>query len=162
MFQLCLAAGLLLGCGCAAGISRQGYTLQDIKNAELANTNLVAACHLAIKNGATYEASEVDILGKIEAFDTSVSVDCDEAYVLDIFCREACALGADFVNLTDEHYPSFWSTCYRAKAEFLRYKNRDQAKLIVSDAKYDPQLIIERSKEQKKRQEAVIIVSAGH
>jgi hypothetical protein len=149
-----LSAGLLALCGCAAGISRQGYTLRDINK-----PGHPTDCHLTVKCNATYALADADVVGHIEAFDTSVSINCDEAYVLDIFCKEACALGADVVNVTDEHYPNFWSTCYRAKAEFLRYKDRDQVKLLVSDAKYDPQLIIQRSKESKKRTEAVIIAT---
>ena len=108
-----LSAGLLALCGCAAGISRQGYTLGDVRQ-----PGHPTDCHLAFKCKATYESNEVEVVGHIKAYDTSVSVTCDEAYILDIFSKEACALGADVVNVTDEHYPSFWSTCYQAKAEF--------------------------------------------
>jgi len=151
----CVTIVLLLLCsGCAAGISRHGYTLNDIKN-----STSPTDCHPTIKCNATYDPSGATVLGMIDAHDTGFSTDCDEAYVLDIFCKEGCALGADFVNLTEEHQPDFWSTCYRAKAEFIRFNDRDQAKLLVSDAKFDPQLIIQRAKASKKRQEAIIIAS---
>ena len=151
------APAVLIGfCGCAAGISRQGYTLRDIGTVPRSEL-----CPIAIKHDAIYEQADVDVVGRIKAFDTSVSVNCDEAYVLDLFCREACALGADLVNVTNEREPDLWSTCYRAQAEFVRFKNRDQAKLLVSDSKYAPELIIERSVKAGKRNRQIIAACVG-
>ena len=78
---------------------------------------------------------------------------------MDIFCKEACALGADLVNVTDEKQPDFWSTCYRAKAEFLHFKDREEAKVLLSDAKYAPDLIIDRSEKSKRRAREIIAAS---
>ena len=35
-------------------------------------------------------------------------------------------LGADVINITDERLPDILSTCYRAKAEFIRLKDRQE------------------------------------
>ena len=137
--------------GCAAGISRTGYDSQDLP--EVAS---VSNCNIAIKYQANYTEEEVDIIGEIKAYDTGFSVYCDEAYVLNIFCEEACKQGADLVNITKEKYPSWKSSCYRAKAEFLKFKDRDMIKSLVSDKKYAPELIIERSQETAQRTKKVI------
>jgi len=66
-------------------------------------------------------------------------------------------LGADVINITQEKQPNpLTSTCYRAKAEFLRFKNREKAKNLVSDAKYAPEAIIERSAKFSKRNKEVM------
>jgi hypothetical protein len=104
-----------------------------------------------------YNTNDVEILGSIHDYDTGFSTDCDEAAILDIFCREGSMLRADLINITEEKQPNPWtSTCYRAKAEFLRFKDREKAKVLVSDAKYAPDLIIERSAAAGKRNREVI------
>lgn len=136
---LMASMGLLVLCSCSAGISRYGYEIQDLNNTSNSSSR---ECHIAINNQLAYDKSEVEVLGSIEAYDTSISVICSEAYVLDLFAKDACALGADAVNITEEKYPSFWSTCYRAKAEFLRFKKREQASLLTSDTKYGQKRIV--------------------
>lgn len=149
MMFLCGVA--ILVSGCAAGITRTGYQLP--KNQE---RNKLQRCPIAIQCNAKYDGNNIVVLGSIHEYDTGFSVDCDEAYILDIFCREGCMLGADIINITEEHQPDLWSTCYRAKAEFLRVKDREQAKGLLSDPKYAPNLIIERSVKSKKRTRELI------
>ena len=97
------------------------------------------------------------MLGSIQAYDSGLSTGCDEAAILDIFCQDATMLQADTINITEEHQPSLLtSTCYRAKATFLCFKDRERAKNLVSDAKYAPDLIIERSTQFSKRSKEVI------
>jgi hypothetical protein len=144
MMVLCGVA--ILVSGCAAGITRTGYRLpENQKSKDLQR------CPITIQCNAKYDTNDVVVLGSIDAYDTGFSTDCDEAYVLDIFCREACSVGADLINITEEKHPDGWSTCYRAKADFLRFKDRDKAKGLLSDAKYAPNLIIERSVKSQKR-----------
>src|SRR5205814_6958379 len=101
--------------------------------------------------------NDVERLGSIRGHDTGLSTDCDEAAILDIFCREGSMLGADLINITEEKQPNPWtSTCYRARAEFLRFRDREKAKGLVSDAKYAPTLIVERSAATGKRNREVI------
>jgi hypothetical protein len=147
---LCSAAILLSGC--AAGITRTGYQLPPNQNSKD-----LQRCPIAIQCNAKYDINDVVVLGSIHAYDTGLSTDCDEAYVLDIFCREACSVGADLIDITEEHEPNpLTSTCYRARATFLRFKDRAEAKGLVSDAKYAPNLIIERSAKFSKRDKEVI------
>jgi hypothetical protein len=153
LMALCGVA--ILASGCAAGISRTGYHLPT----DQASNNLPRR-PIAIRYEMHYSPNDVEVLGSIHAYDTGFSTDCDEAYVLDIFCREAYMVGADFINITEEKQPSVWtSTCYRAKADFLRFKDREKAKGLVSDAKYAPNLIIERSVAAGKRTRKVIVAA---
>jgi hypothetical protein len=41
----------------------------------------------------------------------------------------------------------------------LRFKDREQAKVLLSDAKYAPDLIIDRSEKSKKRAREIIAAS---
>jgi outer membrane lipoprotein SlyB len=153
MMAVCLAS--LLVSGCAAGISRTGYKLppgQTSKDLPLRP--------IAIQYNAKYDTNDVVVLGSIHDYDTSVSTHCDEAFILDIFCREGGMLGADLINITEEHQPDFWSTCYRAKATFLKFKDREKAKSYVSDAKYSPEEITKRVTAANKRTEGIIIGAA--
>src|SRR5437867_4632864 len=147
---------VILSTGCATGITRIGYQLPSRGEAKD-----LTKCPIAIRAYASYDASAVDVLGSIKAYDTGFSTDCDEAYVLDNFCKDACALGADVVNVTEEHQPDFWSTCYRASAELLRFKEREQAKNLLSDAKYAPELIIDRAERARKRSRAILTAAVG-
>jgi hypothetical protein len=152
MLLLCSAA--ILVSGCAAGITRTGYQLPKNQSAKD-----LERCPIAIQCNAKYDSNNVVVLGSILEYDTGFSTYCDEAYVLDIFCKEGCMLGADIINITEENQPDLWSTCYRAKAEFLRFKDREKAEGLLSDAKYAPNLIIERSVKSNKRTKEVITAS---
>jgi hypothetical protein len=138
--------------GCKSGITRVGYQLPAG-----AETQKLDKCPIAIQDNVKYDTNEVQVLGSIHSYDTGFSTDCDEAYTLDIFCREGCMLGADIINITEDKQPDFWSTCYRARAEFLRFKDRDKAQKLYSHARYAPQLIIDRSVKSGRRTRDVII-----
>lgn len=151
LLLLCCASVFVSGC--AAGITRTGYKISSDKPA-------MDSPHrpITIQCNAKYNTNNVVFLGSIHAYDTGFSTDCDEAAILDIFCREGGMVGADLINITEESQPSVWtSTCYRARANFLRFKDREQVKDLVSDAKYAPGLIIERSTASGKRNRDVII-----
>lgn len=139
--------------GCAAGISRTGYQLpKNTKSKDLERRPVAIQCNVK------YNPNEVDVVGSIHAYDTGFSTDCDEAYVLDTFLREATYVQADLVNITEEKQPTvFGSTCYRAKAQFLRFKDREKVRSLVSDPQFAPELVIERTAKFSKRQRAVII-----
>ncbi|MGV8073014.1 MAG: hypothetical protein AB2L11_00410 [Syntrophobacteraceae bacterium] len=129
--------------GCSAGVKRQGYT---------ALTERVPSdCEVVVLGYEAFDDTRMERLGNIEMYDTGFSLYCDEAYVLDLMKKEACSLGADIVNITDEKYPDFWSSCYRAKAEFIRLKNREEAALVKADPHYDDMKVRERSQETWRR-----------
>jgi hypothetical protein len=111
-----------------------------------------------------FNTNDVVVLGTIHDYDTGFSINCDEAAILEMFCREGTMVGADIVDITWERQPNPWtSTCYRATAEFLRFKDREKAKSLVSDPWYAPHLIIERSIISGQRNREVLIgaVSGG-
>jgi hypothetical protein len=153
MMVLCLAT--LLVSGCAAGITRTGYKLPPGQTSK--DLPLRA---IAIQCNAKYDTNEVVVLGSIHAYDTSISTHCDEAFILDIFCREGGMLGAELINITEEHQPDLWSSCYRARATFLRFKDQEKAKELVSDAKYSPDEIAKRVAAANKRNEEMMIGAA--
>jgi len=148
---LCSIAVLISGC--AEGISRTGYQLpigpmsKDLEQQPI-----------AIQSNAKYDTNDVVVLGSIHAYDTGFSIHCDEATILDVFHREGRMLGADLIDITEENQPNpLTSTCYRAKATFLRFKDREKAKSIVSDTKYSPEEITKRVAATNKRNEEVIV-----
>jgi outer membrane lipoprotein SlyB len=149
MVQCCAA---ILASGCAAGISRTGYQLPPGQTSKD-----LPKRPIAIQDNVKYDTNDVVVLGSIHAYDNGFSTDCDEATILDIFCREGNMLGADVIDITQEKQPNpLTSTCYRAKAKFLRFKDREKAKNLVSDAKYAPEAIIERSAKFSNRNNEVI------
>ena len=133
-------AAVLMFCGCATGIKRVGYTEQNVRTATLSNNYPIA-----IQNHAVYDSAQVQLLGAISAYDTGFCTKCEESSVLEAFRREASALGADLINVTNECYPNASSVCYRAKAEFIRFNDRAQARGLSSDPKYSPDLVTTRS-----------------
>ena len=145
---------ILLNSGCASGIKRTGYKLPKEQNAKT-----LPICPIVIKSHAQFETGAVVVLGHIDAYDNGISVHCDEAYAFNLFAREACALGADIINITEEKQPDFWSTCYRAKAEFLRFEDREKAIGLLSDSRYAPDLIIDRSAKAGARTRDIIFAS---
>ena len=96
-----LCAVVMLLSGCASGITRTGYVLP--KNPPPGSPQRGP---IALQCKAKFDRNAVISLGSIHAYDTGFSMDCDEAYVLDIFCNEGRLLGADLVNITEEHQPN--------------------------------------------------------
>lgn len=110
---LLIFVGLLsLSMGCSASITRYGYNINEI-------TATIPECDdIIIKKKVTLSGNNTIVVGKIEAADSGFSTACSEEYVLNIFKRDAYALGAHIINITEDAQPSIWSTCYRATAEF--------------------------------------------
>jgi outer membrane lipoprotein SlyB len=147
----CCAA--LFVSGCTAGISRTGYQLSPAQT----STDLPER-PIAIQSNVKYDTNDMVLLGSIHAYDTGFSLDCDEATILDVFRREGTALGADIINITEEKQPDPWtSSCYRAKAQFLRFKDREKAAGLVSDAKYAPEEIAKRVAAARKQNDKVML-----
>lgn len=130
MRKIVLLISLIVFIGCSSTMTRYGYNLQNLP------ANKDTKCNIPIKKNFPYKKEEVEILGSIRAGDSGFSVKCGEAYVLKQFHQEACALGADLINIIDESRFDILSTCYRAKAEFLRFKEREKVKNLVSDPLY--------------------------
>jgi hypothetical protein len=133
--------------GCAAGIKRTGYTQEEIEH-----FNDYSNCHIKIKKEANLDGYDFRLMGKVKVYDTEFSMDCDEEYVFSLLRNEACALGADLINITNEKPPNFWSTCYQVEVELLKILNEEQASKIVSDPHYEWSLIQERGAKGRKKQ----------
>ena len=130
MQKIILFFSLVVFVGCSSTMTRSGYTLESLP------VNKDAQCGILIKKNFQYKKEEVEILGSIKAGDSGLSVKCGEAYVLKQFQQEACALGADLINIMNESRLDILSSCYRAKAEFLRFQDREKVKNLVSDPLY--------------------------
>ncbi|MDR3456671.1 MAG: hypothetical protein P4N60_04450 [Verrucomicrobiae bacterium] len=152
LLGLLLGVAVILLSGCAAGITRTGYQLPPGKVSKDLPLEAVP-----IQANVQYSTNEVDVLGSIHAYDNGFSTDCDEATIIETFSREGHMLGADLIDITEETPPNpLTSTCYRARATFLRYKDREKAKGLVSDPQYAPGLIIERSTAATHRNNVVL------
>ncbi|MDP2906009.1 MAG: hypothetical protein Q8O22_06905 [Candidatus Omnitrophota bacterium] len=127
-----LFINIILLAGCASVITRYGYDVKDISN-----KNAYLGCSIPIKKDLQYNKNDMEVLGSVKSGDTGFSLECGKGYVLGIFKQEACALGADLINITYERGFDIWSSCYRAKAEFLRFKDREKVKTLRSDAAYE-------------------------
>ena len=126
--------------GCNASITRRGYSINELQ------TSSPPCPDIIIKKNASIADDVASVVGRIEAKDSGFSTACSEAYVLGIFRKDACALGAHIINITEETQPNFWSTCYRAKADLLKCKDKSVLALIKSDPQYASELILQRSK----------------
>ena len=129
----------ILMSGCSAGISRHGYSPTDHQ--------APANCRILVLGYIPFDAARMELLGSVDLYDTGLSLYCDEEYGIELMKKEACLVGADIVNITDEKFPDFWSTCYRAKANLIRLKNREEVALIEADPHYSRAKVRERSME---------------
>jgi hypothetical protein len=131
-FILCL---FFLYTSCTANINRQGY---DINNMQISDKE---CADIIIAKNISYNPDLAEVVGSIAASDTGFATKCSKKFVIDKFREDACTLCADIINITKESHPDFWSTCYRAKAEFIRVKNRESLATIKSDPAYADQNI---------------------
>lgn len=106
---------------------RTGY---DLDGADQNSVN----CGAAIKFRYDVRGQETRLLGTIKAKEPGMGMHCNQDFVLSTFLREACALKADLVNITDEAKPDIWSSCYRATAEFIRFAKKPKG--LRTDAQY--------------------------
>ena len=141
--KLCACFSLLfILSACAAGINRNGYDAKKL-NYDFSNKT----CKIAIKKNADFPEDKIEILGEIKAYDTGCSLKCSESLILSLFLEDACALGADVVNIIKEDHPNPWkSACYQAEAQLVKILDPELAANVKTDRQYAPELIVERSK----------------
>lgn len=143
-----------LTASCSSVINREGYSMDSsmVNQANCENTIIVKSLD--------YDPQLVSVVGKISARDSGFSVNCSETYVIDSFKKEACAIGADVVNITKDAQPNFWTTCYRAEAEFLRINDRDKLNQLKSDSRYSTDNVGNRSKYTECMNKGVVAAGA--
>lgn len=149
---LSILAFSLVACTGPVGITREGYEPPTDEA-----LNQACDCKIALKNNASFAENDVEVLGAVKFYDTGFSVVCDEEYVLSLASLEACTLGADLVNIIEDKQPDHWSTCYRAKADFLLLENRDEATALTSDNRYDWRLVQERARSGRQATEHAVV-----
>ncbi|MEM5785748.1 MAG: hypothetical protein AAGU11_00440 [Syntrophobacteraceae bacterium] len=128
--------------GCATPVTRQGY--------DPANRVAPVDCFAMVYGYVSFDPDRMEMLGSIDVDGMGMSFKCDEDYVLDLMKKEACLVGADIVSITDEKFPDFWNLCYRAKADFIRLKNREDVAKLMGDPHYDDLKVYERSRQASK------------
>ena len=140
----------LLFSNCTHRIVRTGY---DISKSDY------RYCNIAIRKEIPVADTTMFKIGEIRLGETGFAVACSEQHAIDILRSEACALNADVIFITEENRPDLWSSCYRCKAVFYKYKNREQDQLIQSDEVYRNASIEQRVSRDRKRNTAIIVGS---
>lgn len=90
-----------------------------VRNYELPSDKHVADdCNPMIVKQKDIFGLKVSYHGTILLDDAGSTVNCSESKAMEILRKEACLLGANFVNIVYEARPSIWSICYRCSANF--------------------------------------------
>jgi hypothetical protein len=63
-----------------------------------------------------------DVIGTLSLTDSWFSVACGYGRMMKTNTDRACAVGADAIQFLTIDPPSWASTCYRSKANFIRFK----------------------------------------
>ncbi len=97
------------------------------------------------------------MLGRVKIKDTGLSKNCEESDVLKNLRREACAVGADIINIVAEKRADVLSTCYRVNAELLKSKDSQYTEGLQSGYEYKSKNVDSRVREDKKRKRGMFI-----
>lgn len=103
--------------------------------------------------------SLVKEIGQIKLGESGFSTACSESHALAILKKEACAISADFVVITEENRPDLWSSCYRCEAKFYRFKHEEYKSLLKNEI--NPTAVKERVEADKQNNGAVILGVIG-
>ncbi len=131
-----LTLTFITSCSTNSKLTRKGYRLSEDQKVKIGD------CKVFITSKKESSFHKAKKLGAIEASDSGMGVNCQEDYVIKNFISDACALGANVINITSETQPDFWSTCYRAKADFLSI---EKTLGLTTDPNYYPEQILKRS-----------------
>lgn len=142
---LYFATCLIFLSSCSHKIVRTGYSQ---------NKESFPNCEVVIKR-SMYLTENMEKVGEIKLGETGFSTTCNEARAIEILQKEACSLNADIINIIDEKRPDAMSTCYRCRAEFYRYTNREVVQ--KSDEFYNPGYITHRVANDKKNNTTMIV-----
>nr|WP_321409934.1 hypothetical protein [uncultured Carboxylicivirga sp.] len=134
---------------CSHRIVRNGYQISksDYKNCEIQITKFI-----------NYNDS-IEKIGEIILGESGISVSCSEAHAIEILNNEGCAINADLINITEETRPDLWSSCYRCKADFLKYK--DPSSKPFKSEYYQEENVNNRVSDDRARNTVVGIFATG-
>jgi preprotein translocase subunit SecF len=135
---------------CSHRIVRTGY---QIKKSDYKN------CEVVIRKKTELSDTLALKIGEIKLGETGISSACSEEHAIKILKNEACAMGADFIIITDENRPDLWSSCYRCNAGFYKYKSVKSEKIISNDVEYEPEKVKSRVSKDRKQNTIVAIGS---
>ena len=110
--------------GCKYQIVRYGY--ERSKN----NTKL---CDVIIVKQKIISDSAATKIGEIKLGNTGFTADCSEEKAITIIRQEACGINADFVNIYEENVPYYTNDCYKCRADFYVYKNKNNKIFSTND-----------------------------
>jgi len=80
-------------------------------------------CDLEIYRDPSYIKKSFEIIASISVDDTGFTLNCGLEETMKTIRDNACEVGADAVLITNEESPDIWSTCYRADATMLVFKD---------------------------------------
>ena len=135
---------------CGYRIVRTGY---DIKKSDH------KYCDIIIKKNAVMLDSLVEKVGEVKLGETGFTSSCSEANAILILKGEGCAIGAELINITEENRPDLWSSCYRCKATFYKFKTPREEIDIHNDTTYDSEKVAERVGKDRKKNVGVYVGS---
>jgi hypothetical protein len=136
---------LLLLSGCTHRIVRTGYQTgkSDYSDCNIAITRFMQVTDSVLK------------IGEIKLGESGFSVACSESHAIQILKNEGCAIQADLINIVEENRPDLWSSCYRCRAEFYKFKNSPVK--IQSDHSYYPENVSTRVSRDRSRNTALAV-----
>jgi hypothetical protein len=105
---------LILITGCGYKTTRMGYEESNDPNIVLDN------CEVEFVRSPYKLNQQQEVVGSISLDESGFSTNCKEPDARLILKEEACLLGADVVQITNEKQPSFISSCYRVSAKFIK------------------------------------------
>ena len=130
---------------CTHRIVRSGY--------EQTKTTAVD-CHVPIVREQLADTLAEEI-GQIKLGESGFSTACSESHALTILKKEACAIGADFVVITEENRPDLWSSCYRCEAKFYRFSQKQYELLLTNELS---QTTVKESVEEDKDKNGAVVL----
>jgi hypothetical protein len=107
LLLLAFVIGLMLLNSCSLNVARKGY-----KKAEI-----YYPCRVYIFRNLN-DTNELKRVGSIELSEIGLTVNCDWFDSMILLRKEACAAGANVVNITREYKPGGLHDCYRFDADF--------------------------------------------
>ena len=138
----------LLLSSCTHRIVRSGYQLSNSYQND---------CNVVIKK-FMHVTDSIQKIGEIKLGESGLAVACSEAHAIKILNNEACGIRADIVNIVEENRPDLWSSCYRCRAEFYKYKISPVQ--IQSNEMYNQENIKKRVSQDRGKNTVIAIMAA--
>ncbi|MBU2951229.1 hypothetical protein KO493_11020 [Tamlana agarivorans] len=135
---------------CSHRIVRTDYNVNksDYKN-----------CDVIIKRNTNIKDTLITKIGEIKLGESGFSTACSEEHAIKILKKEACAISANLIIITEENRPDLWSSCYRCRADFYKYNDTIKRESSANDKIYQPEKVKQRVSKDRKNNTVVFIGS---